>query len=168
MADLEPGAPTFSLLVLLIQTGFLICGLAKKLFDMSSDPRERQWLHQRLFVAVTRGNAARILACVKFDLTSSVIFLVSFNVLISIAACHLPLCQCIAIAFRILVLSVSFIAPLVVQCYLVQCHLAHFNLSCACGDVCFHDISRTTYILPITRGESKPERPGTRAGFKPI
>ena len=32
----------------------------------------------------------------KFDLTLSVLFLVAFNILTSIAACHLPLCQCIA------------------------------------------------------------------------
>jgi len=53
----------------------------------------------------------------KRDLTLSV-FLVAFNVLTSIAACRLPLCQCIAIAVRIFVLSVSFIVPSVVQCYL--------------------------------------------------
>jgi len=36
----------------------------------------------------------------------------------SIAACHLPLYQCIAIAFQILGLSVSFVVPSVMQCYL--------------------------------------------------
>jgi len=39
--------------------------LAKKHVDMSGDPRERQWLHQRLSLAVLRGNAASILACVQ-------------------------------------------------------------------------------------------------------
>jgi len=45
---------------------FLSC-LAKKLIDISGDPRERQWawLHQRLFLAVVRGNTASILACVQ-------------------------------------------------------------------------------------------------------
>jgi len=45
-----------------------LSGLRKKLVDASGDPRERQWLHQRLSLAVARGNAASILACVKFDL----------------------------------------------------------------------------------------------------
>jgi len=48
----------------------------------------------------------------KFDLTLHVLFLVAaFNVLITITAYHLPLYQCVAIAFRILVLSVRFIFP---------------------------------------------------------
>ena len=59
----------------------------------------------------------------KFDLTLSVLFfpLVAFNVLTSIAACHLSLCWRKAVAFWILVLSVSFIVPSV-----VQCNLAHW------------------------------------------
>ena len=58
----------------------------------------------------------------RFDLilSLSVIFLVAFNVLTSITTCHLPLSQCTAIALGILVLFVSFIAPSVVQCYLVR------------------------------------------------
>jgi len=47
-------------------------------------------------------------------------FLVAFNVLTTIAACHLPLYQCIAIVFRILLLSVRLIVPSVMQCYLVH------------------------------------------------
>ena len=43
---------------------FLNC-LAKKLVDISGDPRERQWLHQRLSLAVVRGNTTSILACVQ-------------------------------------------------------------------------------------------------------
>jgi len=41
---------------------FLSC-FAKKLVDMSSDPRERQsqWLHQRLSLAMVRGNAANMI-----------------------------------------------------------------------------------------------------------
>jgi len=39
-------------------------GLTKKLVDVSGDPRECQWLHQRLSLAVVRGNGASILACV--------------------------------------------------------------------------------------------------------
>jgi len=42
-----------------------LSGLAKKLVDVPGDPRERQWLHQRLSLAVVRGNAASILACVQ-------------------------------------------------------------------------------------------------------
>jgi len=42
---------------------FLSC-LAKKLVDISGVPREGQWLHQRLSLAVVRGNTASILACV--------------------------------------------------------------------------------------------------------
>ena len=51
----------------------------------------------------------------EFDLTLRVLFLFSStvvaasNVPITITAYHLPLCQCVAIAFRILVLSVRFI-----------------------------------------------------------
>ena len=58
----------------------------------------------------------------KFDLILPVLFLVAFNILttIMIIAYHLPLYQCVAIAFRILVLSVRFIVPSVVQCYLVH------------------------------------------------
>ena len=48
----------------------------------------------------------------EFDLT--------FNVLITITAYHLPMYQCVPIAFWILVLSVRFIVPSVVQCYLVH------------------------------------------------
>jgi len=59
-------------------------------------------------------------AVCKFDLTLPVLFPVVFNVLTTIIACHLPLYQCVAVAFRILVLSVRFIVPSVVQCYLVH------------------------------------------------
>jgi len=38
---------------------FLSC-LAKKLVDISGDPRKQQWLHQRLSLAVVRGNTASI------------------------------------------------------------------------------------------------------------
>jgi len=47
----------------------------------------------------------------------SVLFLVAFSVLTSVTAHHLPLYQSITIAFQILVLSISFIVPSVVQCY---------------------------------------------------
>jgi len=58
----------------------------------------------------------------KFDLILTVLFLPAFNVLTTITAYHLPLYQCVATAFRILVLSVRFIVPsvTVVQCYLVH------------------------------------------------
>jgi len=56
----------------------------------------------------------------KFDLILPVIFPAAFNVLTTITAYHLPLYQCVAIAFRILVLSVRFIVPSVVQCYLMH------------------------------------------------
>ena len=46
-------------------TAPLLSGLLKKLVDVSGDPRERQWLHQHLSLAVARGNAASILACVQ-------------------------------------------------------------------------------------------------------
>jgi len=38
---------------------------AKKVVDVSGDPRERQWLHQRLSLSVVRGSVASILACVQ-------------------------------------------------------------------------------------------------------
>jgi len=41
-----------------------LSGILKKLVDVSSDPRERQCLHQCLSLAVARGNAGSILACV--------------------------------------------------------------------------------------------------------
>jgi len=48
----------------------------------------------------------------EFDLILRVLFLVAaFTVLITITAYHLPLYQCVAIAFQILVLSVRFIFP---------------------------------------------------------
>ena len=43
----------------------ILSGLTKKLVDASGDPRERQWLHQCLSLAMVRGNAASILACVQ-------------------------------------------------------------------------------------------------------
>jgi len=42
----------------------LIC-LVKKLVDISGEPREQQWLHQRLSLALVRGNTTSILACVQ-------------------------------------------------------------------------------------------------------
>jgi len=59
-----------------------------------------------------------------FNMTLSVLFIIAFNVLTNVVACHLPLYQYVAIAFRILVLSVNFIVSPVLQCY-----LAHW-LSC--------------------------------------
>ena len=60
----------------------------------------------------------------EFDLTLRVLFLVAtFNILITITAYHLPLYQCAAIAFRILVLSVRFIFS---QLTVVQCYLVHW------------------------------------------
>jgi len=46
-------------------TAPFLSGLAKKLVDVSGDPRVCQWLHQRLSLAVVRGNAASILSCVR-------------------------------------------------------------------------------------------------------
>jgi len=46
-------------------TAPFLSGLTKKFVDVSGDPRECQWLHQRLSLAVARGNAASILACVQ-------------------------------------------------------------------------------------------------------
>ena len=56
----------------------------------------------------------------KFDQILLVLFLAAFNVLTTITDYHLPLYQCVGIAFRILVLSVRFIVPSVVQCCLVH------------------------------------------------
>jgi len=56
----------------------------------------------------------------KVDLILPVLFLAAFDVLTTITVYHLPLYQCVAIAFRILALSVRFIVPSVVQCYLVH------------------------------------------------
>jgi len=56
----------------------------------------------------------------KFDLILPVLFLAAFNVLTTITAYHLPLHQCVAIAFRILILSVRFNIPSLVQCYLAH------------------------------------------------
>ena len=54
-------------------TAPFLSGLAKKLVDASGVPREHQWLHQDLSLAVVRRNAASILACVQawFNLTCS-------------------------------------------------------------------------------------------------
>ena len=46
-------------------TAPFLSGIAKKFVDVSGDPRECQWLHQCLSLAVVRGNAASILACVQ-------------------------------------------------------------------------------------------------------
>ena len=46
-------------------TAPFLSGLSKKHVDVSGDPRERQWLHQRLSLSVAGENAASILACVQ-------------------------------------------------------------------------------------------------------
>jgi len=80
-------------------TAPFLSGLAKKLVDVSGNPRECQWLHQRLSLAVVKGNAVSWPVC-EFDLTFCVLFLVAaFNVLITITAYHLPMYHCVAIAF---------------------------------------------------------------------
>ena len=45
-------------------TAPFLSGLTKKL-DESGDPREHQWLHQHLSLAMVRGNASSLLACVQ-------------------------------------------------------------------------------------------------------
>ena len=78
--------------------------LAKKLIDISGDPREQQWLHQRLSLAVVRGNTTSILACVQFWSDFS------HPQCINQCSCpSLASLQCIAIAFSMSVFSVSFI-----------------------------------------------------------
>jgi len=71
-------------------------GLTKKLVDVSGDPRGRQWLHQRLSLAVVRETLPAYWPVCKFDLILPVLFLVAFNVLTTIATYHLPLYQCVA------------------------------------------------------------------------
>jgi len=46
-------------------TAPFLSGLTKKLVDASGDPREHQWLHQHLSLAVVKGNATNILARVQ-------------------------------------------------------------------------------------------------------
>ena len=82
---------------------FLSC-LAKKLVDISGDPMEGQWLHQRLSLTMVRGNTASILACVQ------VWSGFSHPQCINQCSCQsLASRQWIAIAFRMSVFSVSFI-----------------------------------------------------------
>jgi len=82
---------------------FLSC-LEKNLVDISGDPRERQWLHQRLSLAVARRNTASILACVQVWSDFS------HPQCINQCSCpSLASLQCIAIAFRMSVFFVSFI-----------------------------------------------------------
>jgi len=38
----------------------ILSGLAKKLVDMSGDPKEQQWLHQHLYLPVARGNRGNV------------------------------------------------------------------------------------------------------------
>ena len=78
--------------------------LAKKLVDISGDPRERQWLHQRLSLAVVRGNIASILVYVQ--VWSDFIHHQCIN---QCPCPSLASLQCIAIAFRMSMFSVSFI-----------------------------------------------------------
>jgi len=78
--------------------------LAKKLVDISGDPSERQWLHQRLPLAVVRGNTASILVCVQVWSDFS------HHQCINQCPCpSLASLQCIAIALRMSVFSVSVI-----------------------------------------------------------
>ena len=81
---------------------FLSC-LAKKLVYISGDPRERQWRHQRLSLAVIRGNTASIFAGVQVWSDFS------HPQCINQCSCpSLASLQCIAIAFRMSEFSVSF------------------------------------------------------------
>jgi len=82
---------------------FLSC-LGKKLVYISGNPREQQWRHQRLSLAVIRGNTASILAGVQVWS--------DFSHPQCINQCFCPSLaslQRIAIAFRMSVFSVSFI-----------------------------------------------------------
>jgi len=81
---------------------FLSC-LAKKLVDISGHPRKRQWLHQCLSLAVVRGNTASM-ACVQVRSDFSHPQCINQCSCLSLASL-----QCIAIAFRMSVSSVSFI-----------------------------------------------------------
>ena len=82
----------------------LLSCFAKKLVDISGDPREWQWLHQRLSLAVVRGNATSILACVQAWSDFS------HPQCINQCSCpSLASLQRIAIAFWMSVFSVSFI-----------------------------------------------------------
>ena len=93
-------------------TAPFLSGLAKKLVDVSGDPGSASgstsvcpWLWSGEMLPA-------FWPVCEFDLTLRVLFLIAaFNVLITIIAYHLPLYQCVAIAFRILVLSVRFIFP---------------------------------------------------------
>jgi len=83
---------------------FLSC-LAKKLVDISGDPREWQWLHQRLSLAVVRGNT-----------TSSIYWPVcNFDLILATPPEFINQCSCpslaflIAIAYRMPVFFMSFI-----------------------------------------------------------
>ena len=60
--------------------------LAKKLVDISRNPRERQWLHQRLSLAWSEGAPPAYWPVCMFDLISA-----TLSALTSVPACHLPL-----------------------------------------------------------------------------
>jgi len=61
----RPNGLTLSPCVYGKSTAPFLSGLTKKLVGVSGDPRALQWLHQRLSLAVVRGNATSILACVQ-------------------------------------------------------------------------------------------------------
>jgi len=85
-----------------------LSSLTKKLVDMSGDTRERQWLHQHISAYPwlwSEGTLPTYWDVCKFDL-----ILIVPSVLTSITAHHLF--QCIAIASRKCVLSVSFLVSL--------------------------------------------------------
>ena len=60
---------------------------------MSGDPREWQWLHQRLSLAVVRGNTASILTCVQIWSNFICTFLVGFSVLTSTLLAPVSMCS---------------------------------------------------------------------------
>ena len=109
-----------------VQCPFL-SGLAKKLVDVSGDPREHHCGSTNVFPWLGPGETlpAYWPVC-RFDLILPFPFLVAFNVLTTIAACHLPLYECVAVAFRILILSIRFIVPSVVQCWVLPCALVKY------------------------------------------
>ena len=77
-------------------TAPFLSGLTKKFVDVSGDPRECQWLHQHLSLAVAREMLRAYWPVCKFDLILPVLFLAAFNVLTTITTYHLPLYQCAA------------------------------------------------------------------------
>ena len=118
-------------------------------------PRERQWLHQRLSLAVVRGNTASILACVQVWSDFSHLQCIT---MLHVPACHLPHFNELAIAFRIMsVFSGSF--SVFSMFFYAFCKAS--AQYCFAPHLYFSNFSSDRFISPLVFGKFNLPTPAT-------